>query len=186
MREMSGVAPSRCSRKEKCVCVWRPALLSGAKAPLADGLSARERALFRPMFLFGRRRILIEGDLFAADLEDASIDLVHAVIAVSHWHSFLFLSDAAERMRGYWADSGTPRRIAEEIDLLSLAALESPSARLSPRLLAGFARVRYGLAPSGGSRICPLSPDPWPLANLALAATGARPLQLSDGGSLGE
>lgn len=158
--------------------VWRPVRRGRADRAFASNFIAEGDALSVPMFLRRRLRILIDPaiDLFAGETADASLDLVHAVIAVSYWHSFVLVSNSVERMRRYYADPETPRRIAEEIDLLSLSAIESASSHLSPRLVGGFARVRYGVPPSGGALIGPLSPEPWPLANLTRRAAGQFPL----------
>jgi hypothetical protein len=154
--------------REECDLVWHPLRRSRAgRAPASDFI-VEGALLSAPMFVRRKLRIMIDPaiDLFAGDAVETSIDLVHAVIAVSHWHSFFLFSDSGERMRGYYADPETPRRVAEEIDFLSLLAVESAASRVSPLLLAGFARVRYGISASGANLICPLSPDPWPLANV--------------------
>lgn len=162
----------------ECDLVWRPLTPARKVRAFASDFSAASVSLSAPMFLRRRSRILIDPviDLFGEDIAETSIDLVHAVVAVSHWHFFLLLSHSLERMRGYYADPASPRRIAEEIDILSVLTVEGKSSRLSPLLAAGFARVRYGRPASGESLVSPLSPEPWPLTNLVQRGAADFPL----------
>ena len=57
-------------------------------------------------------------DLFHEKLAVETIDALHAVIAIAHWHRFLVLTKRAERMRAYYTDPQTPYRIAVAIDFL--------------------------------------------------------------------
>ncbi len=159
--------------------VWRPLAGSDAPAPRPRDPVAQQSSLFLPLSIKQGLRILIDpaSDLFGGETAEASIDLVHALIAVAHWHAFSLVSGSEARMRAYYDDPETPPRIAEEIDLLALSTLGSSRRRGGDRLFSlwagGFARVRYGAPPSGGIEICPLSPDPWPLANLSLGIATA-------------
>jgi protein gp37 len=134
------------------------------------------------------RRILIDSlsDLFHEKLAVETIDALHAVIAVAHWHRFLVLTKRAERMRAYYADPQTPYRIAMAIDALATTVLPGLGSRLRPaadvavpaqptRMRSGGARQLWA---AGLSRVVrrPADPrssassavglDPWPLPNL--------------------
>src|SRR5215472_9793077 len=67
------------------------------------------------------RRIAVDlmSDLFHETLATATIDLLHAVIAVAHWHTFVVLSKRTPRMREYYHNPETPGRIARKIATLS-------------------------------------------------------------------
>ncbi|HJU20341.1 MAG TPA: DUF5131 family protein [Stellaceae bacterium] len=131
--------------------------------PVGDGLSGR---LGWPLSCPNPQRILVETrpDLFDASRPDETLDLVHAMIAVAHWHRFLVISAHAERMIAYYSDAETPRRIAEEIGMLSSAMLAEDRAGMREDWIAGLSRVRYGLRPCGG--IGPIGLEHWPLPNL--------------------
>ncbi len=135
------------------------------------------------------RRILIDSlaDLFHEKLAVETIDALHAVIAVAHWHRFLVLTKRADRMRAYYADPQTPYRIAVAIN--SLAATVLPSLGPHPRSggegtvpppgvtrtrragvrqlwAVGLSRViRQPPDPQSG-KPSPIGLDPWPLPNL--------------------
>lgn len=157
------------------------------------------------------RRILVDSlsDLFHEGLATETIDTVHAVMTIAHWHQFLVLTRRAERMRGYYADPRTPRRIA--IEIASLAATVPPTLGLGSkpgadsdaapaatrarrggaRLLwaEGLSRVihRPGDADAAGSgpngRSHPAGLDPWPLPNLWLGVSVEDQLRI---GRIGE
>ena len=135
------------------------------------------------------RRILVNSlaDLFHQELAVETIDALHAVIAIAHWHRFLVLTKRADRMRAYYADPQTPYRIAVAID--SLAATVLPSLERHPRSsregtvpVPGVTRTRSAGARQlwevGLSRVIRQAPDPqsgkqgsigldpWPLPNL--------------------
>jgi protein gp37 len=61
----------------------------------------RSDLLTWPLFCRRPRRIAIGlmSDLFHEMLTTATIDLLHAVIAVAHWHTFLVLTKRSRRMR---------------------------------------------------------------------------------------
>ena len=82
-----------------------------------------------PLYRSNPRRILVDplSDLFHENLAHTTIDKLHAVMAVAHWHLFLVLSKRAERMAAYYCDPDTPRRIALETEALSAALLPSPA-----------------------------------------------------------
>jgi protein gp37 len=133
-------------------------------------IRVRAGLLTWPLHRSNPRRILVDplSDLFHEQLADTTIDKLHAVIAVAHWHLFLVLSKRAERMAAYYRDPETPRRIAGEIEALSTALLPRPAppaitgrGSAGRRLWAGgLARVRYDAA--GG----PIGLHRWPLPNL--------------------
>ena len=93
----------------------------------------RDDLLSWPLFRRQPRRIAVSlmSDLFHEALTTATIDLVHAVIAVAHWHTFLVLTNCSRRMREYYGNPETPRRVAEEIDRLSSEILPSGSSASS-------------------------------------------------------
>ena len=137
----------------------------------------REDLLTWPLFRRQPRRIAVDNmsDLFHETLTTATIDRLHAVIAVAHWHSFLVLTKRARRMRDYYRDPDTPRRIAEEVTRLSSAITPSsggrrraaPGAAGFPRhWLTGFSRVKYNLPSLDTTQSCSVGLDPWPLPNL--------------------
>ena len=147
-----------------------------------------------PLFRRQPRRIAVGlmSDLFHETLTTATIDLLHAVIAVAHWHTFLVLTKRSRRMREYYGDPETPRRVAGEIDRLSSVILPIDGSRRSPvtgrakparRLsirsagraravgtprhwIAGFSRVKYGTPTTTSAGIPPVGLEPWPLPNL--------------------
>ena len=47
------------------------------------------------------------------------------MIAVAHWHTFLVLTKRSRRMREYYGDPDTRRRIAEKVNRLSLEILSA-------------------------------------------------------------
>jgi hypothetical protein len=153
----------------------------------------RDDLLSWPLFRRQPRRTAVSlmSDLFHEALT-ATIDLVHAVIAVAHWHTFLVLTKRSRRMREYYGNPETPRRVAEEIDRLSSEILPSgrsassaaagtvalsipTSTRRSGRgrtvrtprhWIVGFSRVTYGTPSATPAAIRPVGLEPWPLANL--------------------
>src|SRR5215471_1512213 len=56
-----------------------------------------------PLFRRRPRRIAVDlmSDLFHETLSTATIDLLHSIIAIAHWHTFIVLTKRAERMREY-------------------------------------------------------------------------------------
>lgn len=58
-------------------------------------------------------------DLFHDDVPDEFIDHAFAIMALSHWHTFLILTKRPERMRDYVLDKGTPARIARTLEEIS-------------------------------------------------------------------
>jgi protein gp37 len=137
-------------------------------------------------------RVSLMSDLFHEALTTATIDLVHAVIAVAHWRTFLVLTKRSRRMREYYGNPETPRRVAEEIDRLSSEILPSgrsassaaagtvalsipTSTRRSGRgrtvstprhWIVGFSRVTYGTPSATPAAIRPVGLKQWPLPNL--------------------
>jgi protein gp37 len=158
-------------------------------------IRVRDDLLTWPLFRRQPRRIAVSlmSDLFHEALTTATIDLVHAVIAVAHWHTFLVLTKRSPRMREYYGDSETPRRIAEEITRLSskilptdgtrtrAAALPTPpGVRRTGRArtigppkhwISGFSRVRYATPGATPSAVRPVGLEPWPLPNLWLGVS---------------
>jgi protein gp37 len=87
-----------------------------------------------PLFRRRPRRIAVSSrsDLFHENLATAMVDLLHAVMVVAHWHCFLVLTKRATRMRLYYSDPETPRRIAREVDFLSSVILPIARGRSAP------------------------------------------------------
>jgi protein gp37 len=121
--------------------------------PLWTGeMRLAQELLAWPLLRRRPRRIAVSlmSDLFHENLPTGSVDLVHAVMRAAHWHQFLLLTKRTERMRAYYSDPQTPRRIAETSNLLTSLIL--PNRRRPPRRAA---------------RTRPLpAPDAWPLPNL--------------------
>jgi len=113
-----------------------------------------------PLFRLSPRRIAVDlmSDLFHENLATETIDLLHAVIRAAHWHRFLVLTKRAGRMRAYYSDPETPRRIAEKSGFLSSLILPVPSRRRR-----STNRVDRAIRPMGL--------DPWPLPNLWLGVS---------------
>ena len=135
------------------------------------------------------RRILVASmsDLFHEKLAVETLDALHAVIAVAHWHRFLVLTKRAERMHSYYADRQTPHRIAEAVGRLAVgvlpslgsslrtgreeAATASPAARargagVRQLWAAGLARLGCRAADPANGQFRPAGLEPWPLPNL--------------------
>ncbi len=184
------------------------ARMGGATAARYTGLTRMERAgpvwtgeirvredlLTWPLFRRQPRRIAVSlmSDLFHEVLTTASIDLVHAVIAVAHWHTFLVLTKRSRRMREYYGNPETPRRIADEITRLSSEILPSGGSGARPAMgtvspaiptstrrsgrertvstprhwIVGFSRVKYGTPRATPAAVRPVRLEPWPLPNL--------------------
>ena len=149
----------------------------------------RADVLVWPVLQRTPRRILVDSlaDLFHEKVAVETIDTLHAVIAIAHWHRFLVLTKRAERMRAYYTDPQTPYRIAVAID--SLAATILPSLGPHPRSggegtapapgatrtrsagarqlwAVGLSRVIRQPADPQGGKPSPVGLDPWPLPNL--------------------
>jgi protein gp37 len=94
-------------------------------------IRVRRDLLAWPLLRRNPRRIAVDlmSDLFHENLATAMIDVLHAVMAVAHWHCFLVLTKRAKRMREYYSDPETPRRIAREVDFLSSAILPIAGSR---------------------------------------------------------
>jgi protein gp37 len=124
-----------------------------------------------PLFRREASRVLVGSlsDLFHERLAAATLDRIHAVIALADWHRFLVLTKRARRMREYYSDTQTPHRIAVEIDRLGIALLErregdaAPGgARLWRRWRTALGHVLRRSAPAGD----PIGLEAWPLPNL--------------------
>jgi hypothetical protein len=136
--------------------------------PVGDAASSEWDRLGWPLSCRGRQRIRVETvpELFDDSRPDATLDLVHAVIAVAHRHHFLLATERVERMIAYYTDAETPRRIAEEVGALSFAVLANDRRKVPQDWIAGFSRVRYGLRRGERGGIGPVGLEPWPLVNL--------------------
>jgi protein gp37 len=66
-------------------------------------------------------------DLFHENLATETIDLLHAIMGAAYWHRFLVLTKRSRRMRHYYSDPETPRRVGEQLALLP--SVVSPAAR---------------------------------------------------------
>jgi len=120
-----------------------------------------EDLLTWPLYQRRSRRIAVDAmsDLFHERLPTATVDLLHAVMTAARWHHFLVLTKRAARMRAYYSDPHTPRRIIESFEsLLSIANSETK------RRAASLRSVRQGieLAREIGR---------WPLPNLWLGVS---------------
>ena len=203
----SGVSPG-CHNCWAMRVAGQLARMGGATAARYTGLTRMERAgpvwtgvirvrddlLTWPLYRRQPRRIAVSlmSDLFHEALTTATIDLVHAVIAVAHWHTFLVLTKRSQRMRDYYSDPQTPCRIAEEIDrwasesspnggspAVSARGTAVPTILTSirstgrartvstpPHWIVGFSRVRYATPGATSSAVRPVGLEPWPLPNL--------------------
>lgn len=134
----------------------------GRAGPLWTGeIRVDEELLAWPLSRRRPRRIAVStmSDLFHEDLANATVDLLHAVMAFSRWHCFLVLTKRAERMRAYYSDPETPRRVAEKVgSLLSVILPAAESQRLPARQADPAGRDT-----DAGSH--------WPLANLWLGVS---------------
>ena len=162
---------------------------------------ARGDLLTWPLFRRQSRRIAVDlmSDLFHETLATATIDLLHAVIAVAHWHTFVVLTKRAPRMREYYHDPETPGRIAREIATLSSAILptegadsrsvaiqirgrpsprrttrrarSAPGASTPPHWIPGLSRAKYEAPGASSTEIGHIGLEPWPLPNLWLGVS---------------
>jgi len=137
-----------------------------------------------PLLKRTSRRILVAStsDLFHEKLAVETIDALHAVIAVAHWHRFLVLTKRADRMRVYYTDPQTPSRIAVAIDTLATTILpslgfsgEGAPATAGGRAIgagarrlwpAGLARVIRQPVGAQNGKSGPAGLHSWPLPNL--------------------
>jgi protein gp37 len=148
-------------------------------------LRVRAELITWPLLQQRPRRILVDSmsDLFHEQLPTETIDILHAVMTIAHWHRFLVLTRRAERMRGYYADPAAPRRIAIEIARLSTTVLPSLRGGGKPgegrtvttrprrtgvrqRWAAGLERVVRSTGDPDFANTDPVGLDPWPLPNL--------------------
>jgi protein gp37 len=124
-----------------------------------------------PLFRREASRILVGSlsDLFHERLAAATLDRIHAAIALAEWHRFLVLTKRARRMREYYGDPQTPHRIAVEIDRLAAALLERDADDAGPvgaRVRRRWeAALRHVLRRSRPARH-PIGLEAWPLPNL--------------------
>ena len=153
-------------------------------------LRVRVDALAWPLLQRRTRRILVNSlsDLFHEQLATKTIDAVHAVMTVAHWHRFLVQTRRATRMRAYYIDPETPRRIAVEIGQLAEKML--PGANSAPgeagtdapipppgnanarrAWTAGLGRVVTPDAAVLGPEPAAATIEPWPLPNLYLGVS---------------
>ncbi len=150
-------------------------------------LRVRDDVLTWPLVQRKGRRVLVNSlsDLFHEKLATDTIDAVHAVMTIAHWHRFLTLTRRAERMRAYYVDPQTPQRIATQIEQLAatiLPALGSSSRGRDSSVSTGHAAeggvrrnwpeglarvVRRQAGPVAGEAGA-ATIDPWPLPNLWL------------------
>jgi protein gp37 len=150
-------------------------------------LRVRDDVLTWPLLQRRGRRIYVDSlsDLFHEKLATEDLDTVHAVMTVAHWHRFLILTRRAERMRAYYNDPETPRRIALQVEHLSVAVLPAlvspqraregesaagPAASIAVRRnwAAGLARAVRREAGSTDGEQGASGLNPWPLSNLWL------------------
>jgi protein gp37 len=119
-----------------------------------------EELLGWPLLRGRPRRIAVNAmsDLFHENLATATLDLLHAVMRAAHWHQFLVLTKRAARMRAYYNDPETPRRITERSDLVSSLVLPGRGRRRRP-------------ADPTDRTIRPAGLATWPLPNLWLGVS---------------
>lgn len=136
------------------------------------------------------RRILVNSlsDLFHEKLTTETIDGIHAVMTIAHWHRFLMLTRRADRMRAYYVDPQTPARIAARIRQLAATVLPAlgfparargssasatPFAAISARRnwAAGLGRVVRQELGSAEGDTSSVTLEPWPLPNLWLGVS---------------
>ena len=152
-------------------------------------IRVRADVLAWPLLQRTPRRILVDSlsDLFHEKLAIETIDALHAVITVAHWHRFLVLTKRAGRMRAYYADPQTPSRIALAIDSLATTVLPSLGSRPRSRSdgsvsatpvartrsagvrqfwAAGLSRIVRHLADPKIGESSVVGLEPWPLPNL--------------------
>ncbi len=157
-------------------------------------IRVRDDLLPWPLFRRQPRRIAVSlmSDLFHEAVITATLDRVHAVIAVAHWHTFLVLAKRSRRMLEYYGNPETSRRIAGEIDRLlseilpsggpgssAAARTAAPAIPTSTRRIGrgrtvgtprhridGFSPVMYGTPSTIPAAIRPVGLEPWPLPNL--------------------
>lgn len=147
-----------------------------------------------PLLQHRPRRILVDSmsDLFHERLASETLDALHAVMAIAHWHQFLVLTRRAERMRDYYADPLAPKRIAlestrlmatvlptlglgantgEEENGIAPAVARVRRAGIKQRWAAGLNRAlrSSGIAAEGTPQRTGL--NPWPLPNLWLGVS---------------
>jgi protein gp37 len=157
-------------------------------------IRVRPELITWPLLQHQPRRVLVDSmsDLFHEQLPTGTIDILHAVMTIAHWHRFLVLTRRAERMRGYYADPGTPRRIAMEIANLAATVLPRlgasaksaagenghapPAGRARragvwQRWSAGLERVVRRAGDPDAAEPDPVGLDPWPLPNLLLGVS---------------
>ncbi|MGH7029009.1 MAG: DUF5131 family protein [Stellaceae bacterium] len=152
-------------------------------------IRVRTELMAWPLLQHRPRRILVDSmsDLFHERLATETIDTLHAVMTVAHWHQFLLLTRRADRMRRYYADPRTPRRIALEIGNLAATVLPTLGRGLKSgggegiappvaararrsgvrqRWAAGLERVVYRAGDTDEAAPPPVGLNPWPLPNL--------------------
>jgi len=160
-----------------------------ARPEWSGEIHVRDDILTWPLLQRRRRRILVGSlsDPFHEKLTTETVDAMHVVMTIAHWHRFIMLTRRAERMRAYYADPRAPARIATQIEHLATAVLpglglsshgrggsagagaEHPAAAGARRnRAAGAAQAVRQEAGSEGGEAGPAALDPWPLPNISL------------------
>src|SRR5271157_5320994 len=133
----AGVGRARSAPPDWYDVTWNPTVGCSAISPGCDHCQALRTVAqlarmggkggARYAGLTATRRILVDSlsDLFHETLAVETIDALHAVMAVAHWHRFLVLTKRADHMRAYYADPQTPYRIAAAVDDLATTILPS-------------------------------------------------------------
>lgn len=164
--------------------------ISGASGLEWSGeIRVRADLITWPLLQQRPRRILVDSmsDLFHPRLATETIDTLHAVMTIAHWHRFLVLTRRADRMRRYYADPNTPQRIALEIRNLAATVLPTLGRGPKPagpegiapaavggarragarqRWAAGLERVVHHAGAADEAAPHPVGLNPWPLPNL--------------------
>ncbi len=145
-------------------------------------LRVREELLTWPLRQRKGRRILVDSlsDLFHEQLATETIDTVHAVMTIAHWHRFLTLTRRAAQMRAYYSDPQTRHRIAAQIERLAATDPVQSGGSLRARrngsgegVDAGAGvGVGAGLGAGMGQEAGAGMPRNWPAGPDAMAAPG--------------
>ncbi|MGH7046198.1 MAG: DUF5131 family protein [Stellaceae bacterium] len=126
-------------------------------------IRVRTELITWPLLQRRSRRILVDSmsDLFHEGLSTETIDILHAVMHLAHWHQFLVLTRRAERMRQYYCDPLTPQRIADAV-----ASLPPPVLAAATGARRTVARRDAAIVHSGEAADAASALGRWPLANL--------------------
>ena len=129
--------------------------------PLWTGeIRVAEDVLAWPLRQHQPRLIVVNrmSDVFHENITTKTIDLLHAIMRAAHWHRFLVLTKRSRRMRDYYSDPGTPRRVEEQLVLL-------------PSVVSSAARRHRRSSRRADRAVIFTGVVSWPLANLWLGVS---------------